>query len=70
MCFIDEMFLNSGANIRKYFYLCSHLCRMRIRSKELLDKYAIKHASVKNALQRWIDYVQEVEWDSHYEKKV
>jgi len=43
---------------------------MRIRNKELLDKYAIKHASVKNALQRWIDFVQEVEWDSHYELKL
>jgi len=42
---------------------------MRIWDKEILDKYANKHASVKNSLQCWIDFVEEVEWKSHNDLK-
>ena len=42
---------------------------MKIRNKELLDKYAGKHANAKSALQHWIDFVEEVEWRSHNELK-
>ena len=43
---------------------------MKIWDKELLDKYALKHASVKSVLQYWVDFVEEVEWKSHNELKL
>jgi mRNA interferase HigB len=43
---------------------------MKIWDKELLDKYALKHANARNALQYWIDFVEEVEWKSHNELKL
>jgi mRNA interferase HigB len=42
---------------------------MLIGNKELLDKYAFKHAGIKNALQHWINSVEEAEWNSHNELK-
>ena len=42
---------------------------MLIRNKELLDKYATKHANARNALQHWIDFVEEAKWKSHSELK-
>jgi len=42
---------------------------MKIWDKELLDKFAIKHSNVRNTLQSWIDFVEEVEWKSHNELK-
>jgi mRNA interferase HigB len=42
---------------------------MKIRNKELLTKYAFKHANIRNSLQNWINYVEEVEWKSHHELK-
>jgi mRNA interferase HigB len=42
---------------------------MKIWNKEILDKYASKHADIANALQRWIDFVEEVDWKSHVELK-
>ena len=42
---------------------------MIIRNKELLEKYAIKHANARNTLQRWIDLVEEIQWKSHSELK-
>ena len=42
---------------------------MKIWDKEILDDYATKHADVVNALQRWIDFVEEIEWKSHAEVK-
>ena len=38
---------------------------MRIWDKELLDKYVTKHSDAANALQRWIDFVEEAGWKSH-----
>jgi len=43
---------------------------MKIRNKELIDKFAGKHADADNALQRWIDIVEEAEWISHAELKI
>jgi mRNA interferase HigB len=43
---------------------------MKIRNKELLEKYAAKHANARIALQHWIDFVEEVEWKSHNELKM
>jgi mRNA interferase HigB len=43
---------------------------MIIRNKELLDKYVTKHASVRSSLQRWIDLVEEAEWELHNELKL
>ena len=43
---------------------------MRIRNKELLDKYAVKHANIRNSLQHWINFVEEAEWKSHNELKI
>ena len=37
---------------------------MKIRNRELLDKYANKHANIRSALQQWIDFVEEAEWKS------
>ena len=42
---------------------------MKIRNKELLNKYTSKHVSVKNSLQRWVDIVEESEWKSHNDLK-
>jgi len=38
---------------------------MKIWDKELLDKYALKHAGVRSALQYWINFIEEAEWKSH-----
>jgi len=43
---------------------------MKIWEKELLDKYAIKHANIGNALQWWAHIVEEAEWKSHNELKL
>jgi mRNA interferase HigB len=43
---------------------------MKIWDKELLEKYAKRHAGANNALQRWIDIVEENEWKSHNELKL
>jgi mRNA interferase HigB len=42
---------------------------MKIWDKEILSKYANTHAGISNALQYWIDFVEEVEWKSHNELK-
>lgn len=42
---------------------------MKIRNKELLDKFAGKHADARNALQHWVNTVEEAEWKSHNELK-
>ena len=42
---------------------------MRIRNKELLEKGIIRHDNVRNALQNWIDFVEETEWKSHKDLK-
>ena len=42
---------------------------MRIRNKELLDKYSVKHANVRSALQYWTGYVEEAVWKSHNDIK-
>lgn len=34
-----------------------------------MDKYANKHANARNALQRWINFVEEIQWKSHNELK-
>ena len=36
---------------------------MKIRNKELLNKYVAKHANVRNSLQHWIDFVEEAEYN-------
>ncbi|MCL2649555.1 MAG: type II toxin-antitoxin system HigB family toxin [Candidatus Azobacteroides sp.] len=43
---------------------------MKIWDKDLLDKYSIKHANARNSLQRWIDFVEKAEWESHNELKL
>jgi mRNA interferase HigB len=43
---------------------------MKIRNKELLSKFSMKHTNARNALQHWIDVVEEVEWKSHNELKL
>jgi len=43
---------------------------MIIWDKELLDKYGIKHANARSALQHWIDVTEEAEWKSHTEIKL
>jgi len=43
---------------------------MKIRNKNLLDKYAIKHANAINILQHWIDFVEDREWKSHNDLKL
>ena len=43
---------------------------MFIRNKELLNKYAVKHSGIRNALQQWIDFVEETEWKSHNQLKL
>jgi len=42
---------------------------MIIRNKELLDKYATKHANSRNALQHWVEVVEEAEWNCHNDLK-
>jgi len=43
---------------------------MKIRNRELLDKYANRHAGIRNALQYWIDFVEESEWKSPNDLKM
>ena len=43
---------------------------MKIRNKDFLDKYGTNHANIRNALQHWIDFVEEAEWKSHNELKL
>jgi mRNA interferase HigB len=43
---------------------------MKIRNRELLDKYANKHANSRSALQHWVDFVEQAEWKSHNELKI
>ena len=42
---------------------------MKIRNKELLERYVMIHSMVKSALQHWINIVEEAEWRSHNELK-
>jgi len=42
---------------------------MKIWNKEILDQYASKHADIANALQRWVDFVERIDWKSHVELK-
>ncbi|MDR2233771.1 MAG: type II toxin-antitoxin system HigB family toxin [Tannerella sp.] len=42
---------------------------MKIWEKEILNKFAIKHASISNSLQYWIEFVEEADWKSHNEIK-
>ncbi|MCX6307537.1 MAG: type II toxin-antitoxin system HigB family toxin [Bacteroidia bacterium] len=37
---------------------------MRIRNRSLLDKFVKKHADSKNAIQAFIDFVEEAEWQN------
>jgi len=43
---------------------------MKIRNKELLNKYVAKHANVRTSVQHWINFVEEVYWKSHNELKL
>ena len=42
---------------------------MIIRMRELIDSFAAKHADAQKALQRWVDIVEEAEWQSHTDIK-
>ena len=37
---------------------------MRIRNKELLDKFVKKHADSKKAMQTFIEFVEDAEWQN------
>ena len=43
---------------------------MKIWDKKLLDKYVIKHVNIRDALQYWINFVEEAEWKSHNDLKL
>lgn len=43
---------------------------MKIRNKEILHSYSIKHTHVRKSLQHWIEFVEDVEWKSHNELKM
>ncbi|MDR2146855.1 MAG: type II toxin-antitoxin system HigB family toxin [Tannerella sp.] len=43
---------------------------MRIRNKEILDRCSAKHAGAREALQHWIDFVEESEWQTHNDLKL
>jgi len=42
---------------------------MKIWDKELLDNYASKHSDIANALQKWVNIIEEISWKSHAELK-
>ena len=42
---------------------------MKIWGKEILEKFASRHVDITDALQRWIDFVEEINWKSHVELK-
>ena len=42
---------------------------MKIQNKALLDNFTEKHADVRNALQRWVEDIEDAEWKSHNELK-
>ena len=43
---------------------------MKILNRRLLDKFIDKHADTENALQHWIEIVEEANWKSHNELKL
>lgn len=42
---------------------------MKIGNKQKIDEFVGKHADAKNALQRWVDIVEEAQWRSHPDLK-
>lgn len=42
---------------------------MKILHRERIDKFSTKHADSVRPLQRWIDTVEEVNWQNHAELK-
>ena len=38
---------------------------MVIRKRELIDAFAARHTDAQKALQRWVDIVEEADWQSH-----
>ena len=42
---------------------------MKIRHRERIDKFAVKHADSVRPLQRWVDTVEEASWQNHAELK-
>ena len=43
---------------------------MLIRKKYILDNFVVEHADSINAIQRWIDVVEDAEWKSHADLKL
>jgi mRNA interferase HigB len=43
---------------------------MEIRNKELFEEFIKKHVDAKHAFQRWIEIVEEAEWNSHADIKM
>ncbi len=43
---------------------------MRIRNKDLLDKFVKKHADSKKAMQTFIEFIEEAEWQNFNDMKV
>ncbi len=43
---------------------------MKIRKREILDEFAVKHADIRSALQRWVSIVEEADWKSHNDLKI
>jgi mRNA interferase HigB len=42
---------------------------MNIRRKDIIDNFIKNHADAKNALQRWLEFVEKAEWRSHSDIK-
>jgi mRNA interferase HigB len=42
---------------------------MKIWNKELIDEFTEKHAEAISAFQRWIDIVEDADWNFHAELK-
>lgn len=42
---------------------------MKLRNKEILEEFVIKHSDSKNAINRWIAIIEEASWNNHSDLK-
>ena len=52
-----------------YYYICKQITDMQILNKIEIEQYMVNHAITRNALQAWIDTVEESQWKSHSDVK-
>jgi mRNA interferase HigB len=63
---IDNLFANKIIIL----YLCAaNSCIMEILNKIAIEQTVIKHSIAKNALQQWVEVVEQAQWENHNDLK-